>query len=62
MVAADSGTGGRFDGILGILAALEVLRVVKESGYKTFAPLAAVCWTNECVAMIDLYKFRIADF
>lgn len=49
VAAADAFAGGRFDGILGVLAALEVLRVVKESGRKTFAPLAAICWTNECV-------------
>lgn len=40
-------TGGRYDGILGVLAGLEVLRAVKESGYKTHHPLAVVCWTNE---------------
>lgn len=40
-------TGGKFDGCLGVHAALEVLRVLKESGYETFAPIEAVNWTNE---------------
>jgi hypothetical protein len=39
--------GGRFDGVLGVIAALQVLRTVKERGVKTFAPLAAIDWTNE---------------
>ncbi|OQE34666.1 hypothetical protein PENCOP_c016G02110 [Penicillium coprophilum] len=39
--------GGRFDGILGVIAGLEVLRTVQESGFQTYAPLAAVNWTNE---------------
>jgi beta-ureidopropionase / N-carbamoyl-L-amino-acid hydrolase len=40
-------TGGRYDGILGVLAALEVLRTVHDAGYITHAPLAIVVWTNE---------------
>lgn len=40
-------TGGKFDGCLGVHAALEVLRVLHESGYETFAPIEAVNWTNE---------------
>ncbi|KAI1208623.1 amidase [Annulohypoxylon truncatum] len=39
--------GGRFDGALGVIAALQVLRAVKESGVLTNAPLAAINWTNE---------------
>ncbi|KAI2468217.1 amidase [Annulohypoxylon bovei var. microspora] len=39
--------GGRFDGALGVVAALQVLRTVKESGATTYAPLAAIDWTNE---------------
>ncbi|KAJ3519071.1 hypothetical protein NM208_g14278 [Fusarium decemcellulare] len=39
--------GGRYDGILGVLGALEVLRTVKASGHRTYAPLAAINWTNE---------------
>lgn len=40
-------TGGRFDGILGCLAGLEVLRSIRESGIKTYAPVAAIVWSNE---------------
>jgi N-carbamoyl-L-amino-acid hydrolase len=40
-------TGGKFDGALGVLAALEVLRTLDEAGYETFAPLELVNWTNE---------------
>ncbi|KAJ0426792.1 hypothetical protein BJY00DRAFT_270997 [Aspergillus carlsbadensis] len=39
--------GGRFDGILGVVAALEVLQTIKTHGIKTYAPLAAIDWTNE---------------
>src|SRR5262245_27270435 len=34
-------TGGKFDGALGVLAALEVLRSLHEAGYETFAPIEA---------------------
>ncbi|KAK5550927.1 hypothetical protein LTR46_011070 [Exophiala xenobiotica] len=40
-------TGGRFDGILGVHCALEVLRVLDESRIATYAPLAVINWTNE---------------
>jgi N-carbamoyl-L-amino-acid hydrolase len=40
-------TGGRFDGIFGVLAGLEVLRVLHETGTRTRAPLELVNWTNE---------------
>ncbi|KAL2812919.1 hypothetical protein BDW59DRAFT_178371 [Aspergillus cavernicola] len=39
--------GGRFDGILGVIAALQVLKTIKENGIKTLPPLAAIDWTNE---------------
>ena len=32
-------TGGKFDGVLGVLAALEALRTLHESGYETYAPI-----------------------
>lgn len=41
--------GGRFDGILGVIAALQVLRFIKENNIKTYAPIAAIDWTNEYV-------------
>jgi N-carbamoyl-L-amino-acid hydrolase len=40
-------TGGRFDGIFGVLAGLEVLRTLHEAGLSTHAPLELVNWTNE---------------
>lgn len=40
-------TGGKFDGVLGVLGALEALRVLVEAGYETYAPIEIVNWTNE---------------
>lgn len=40
-------TGGKFDGVLGVLGGLEVLRTLDQSGYVTEAPLMLVNWTNE---------------
>jgi acetylornithine deacetylase/succinyl-diaminopimelate desuccinylase-like protein len=39
-------TGGRYDGILGVLAALEALRTIHESGYQTEGPIGLVNWTK----------------
>ncbi|KAH6662677.1 putative beta-alanine synthase [Plectosphaerella plurivora] len=39
--------GGRYDGILGIMAALEVLRTMRDAGFKTQLDLGIVNWTNE---------------
>jgi beta-ureidopropionase / N-carbamoyl-L-amino-acid hydrolase len=40
-------TGGRFDGVFGVLAGLEVMRALDATGHKTRAPLELVNWTNE---------------
>ena len=40
-------TGGKFDGILGVLAGLEVMRTLNAFGYLTRHPLEVVDWTNE---------------
>lgn len=40
-------TGGKFDGILGVLAGIEVLRTMAAAGYVTTAPLEVINWTNE---------------
>jgi N-carbamoyl-L-amino-acid hydrolase len=40
-------TGGKFDGVLGVLGALEAMRTLKEAGYETNAPIVIVNWTNE---------------
>ncbi len=39
--------GGRFDGILGVMGALEALRTIHENGIETERPLVIVDWTNE---------------
>lgn len=38
--------GGRYDGILGIMAGLEALRVLHESNIDTNYPVALVNWTK----------------
>src|SRR5256714_4597674 len=40
-------TGGKFDGVLGVLGALEALRILVQAGYETFAPIEVGNWTNE---------------
>jgi N-carbamoyl-L-amino-acid hydrolase len=40
-------TGGKFDGVLGVLAGLEVMRALHESGIETEAPVVLINWTNE---------------
>ncbi len=40
-------TGGKFDGALGVLGALEAMRTLHETGYETNAPVEIVNWTNE---------------
>jgi hydantoinase/carbamoylase family amidase len=39
--------GGRYDGILGVQAALEVLRTLHENKVDTHCPIVLVNWTNE---------------
>ncbi len=39
--------GGRFDGILGVMAPLEVMRTLHENDIQTSRPLVIVDWTNE---------------
>lgn len=40
-------SGGRFDGVLGVLAGLEVVRTLNERGIETARPIEVVNWTNE---------------
>jgi beta-ureidopropionase / N-carbamoyl-L-amino-acid hydrolase len=40
-------SGGKFDGVLGTLAALEVVRTLNDAGIETEIPLCIVNWTNE---------------
>lgn len=39
--------GGKYDGIVGVLSALEALRVLHENNVRTYAPIAVIDWTNE---------------
>ncbi|KAI9697254.1 MAG: hypothetical protein M1836_004818 [Candelina mexicana] len=40
-------TGGRYDGILGVMAGVETLRVLNENWVETEFPVGVVDWTNE---------------
>jgi N-carbamoyl-L-amino-acid hydrolase len=40
-------TGGKFDGVYGVLAAVEVIRSLNDQGLDTKASVEAVIWTNE---------------
>ena len=39
--------GGKFDGIFGVLAALEAVRALNDAGVETEAPIEVINWTNE---------------
>ncbi|WP_322005580.1 Zn-dependent hydrolase [Paraburkholderia tropica] len=40
-------TGGRYDGIYGVLGGLEVLRALNDANVQTERPIEVVVWTNE---------------
>jgi N-carbamoyl-L-amino-acid hydrolase len=40
-------TGGKYDGVLGVLGALEIIRTLNETGIKTRHPIVVTNWTNE---------------
>jgi N-carbamoyl-L-amino-acid hydrolase len=40
-------TGGKYDGVLGVLAGLEVIRSIRDMGIKTRRPIVVANWTNE---------------
>lgn len=40
-------TGGKFDGIVGVLGGLAVLRALQETGRETRHPIELINWTNE---------------
>jgi beta-ureidopropionase / N-carbamoyl-L-amino-acid hydrolase len=40
-------TGGRYDGVLGVLGGLEVVRSLNDLGIKTKHPIVVTNWTNE---------------
>ena len=40
-------TGGRFDGVYGVLAGLEIVRTLNDHGIETERPVEVINWTNE---------------
>jgi len=40
-------TGGKYDGVLGVLGGLEIIRTIKDHGIKTKHPIVVTNWTNE---------------
>ena len=40
-------TGGKYDGVLGVLGGLELIRTLNDLGIKTKHPIVATNWTNE---------------
>ena len=40
-------TGGKYDGVLGVLGALEVVRTMNDLGIRTRHPIVVTNWTNE---------------
>ena len=40
-------TGGKYDGVLGVLAGLEVVRSIRDMGVTTRRPIVVTNWTNE---------------
>ena len=40
-------TGGKYDGVLGVLGALELVRTLNDLGIQTRRPIEVVNWTNE---------------
>ncbi|MDK3073007.1 Zn-dependent hydrolase [Sedimentitalea sp. JM2-8] len=40
-------TGGKYDGVLGVLGGLEILRTLNDTGIRTRHPIVVTNWTNE---------------
>ena len=40
-------TGGKYDGVLGVLSGLEIVRTLNDLGIKTKHPIVVTNWTNE---------------
>ena len=47
-------TGGRYDGILGVLSGIEALKVIDEMGLETEGGVGVVNWTKWEPLLIDL--------
>ena len=54
--------GGRFDGVYGVLAGLEVVRTLNDLGIQTRKPLEVAVWTNEEGARFTPAMFGSAVF
>ncbi|MFJ7146413.1 Zn-dependent hydrolase [Pseudomonas protegens] len=54
--------GGRFDGVYGVLAGLEVVRTLNDLGVRTRKPLELAVWTNEEGARFTPAMFGSAVF
>ncbi|MGE8186556.1 Zn-dependent hydrolase [Pseudomonas sp. NPDC086278] len=54
--------GGRFDGVYGVLAGLEVVRCLNDLGIQTRKPLEVAVWTNEEGARFTPAMFGSAVF
>ena len=56
--------GGRFDGVYGVLAGLEVMRTLHDHSLKAERPIEVIAWTNEegsrfPPAMMDLVSLSV---
>ena len=40
-------TGGKYDGVLGVLGGLEIIRSINDLGIKTKHPIVVTNWSNE---------------
>ena len=55
--------GGRYDGILGVLAGVEMLQVLNDGAMETEFPVGVVNWTkyvSDAVSSVDKTLFRLA--
>ena len=55
-------TGGRYDGILGVMAGLEALRTLHENNYETEGPVGIVNWTKFVYHLSDSSLIGSFDF
>lgn len=55
-------TGGRYDGILGVHAGVEMLRVLQERDVKTEFPVGVVNWTKYVTALAVYFPRRTFFF
>lgn len=47
--------GGRYDGILGVVAAVEVMRTLAENGHRTHHNIGIVNWTKYVLISVLIY-------